>query len=298
MTNSKPKYSICMCNYNMSDTIERSLRSLLEQLDERYEVVLVDDGSSDNSVSVVEKLMREYENLRIVELDRDPERKLGSTRNIAVKEAVGDFVILHLDCDDVFGPHIDDFVQVFHRIERAVGHDILLSGQHINIGNREFLLSHGPYLNLYRGEDRNLWSRLGKINAWIPIEHVDFITRLPKKTKTKFVKNIVDTFDHMKNDFRSGLGLLEYFNYEMGGRANFSRKLFIFRLAMLVPSWFMSIFDSRIPTEGTLGGPKEFADYRDKMKGTYYDIMNRLGKDTSMSFLKNSEAKKIFSNNS
>ena len=37
----KPTYSICMCNYNMADTLERSLTSLLTQLDDEFEVVLI-----------------------------------------------------------------------------------------------------------------------------------------------------------------------------------------------------------------------------------------------------------------
>ena len=41
----KPTYSVCVCNYNMAETLEVSLKSVLDQLDERYEVVVVDDGS-------------------------------------------------------------------------------------------------------------------------------------------------------------------------------------------------------------------------------------------------------------
>ena len=41
MSNMPTTYSICMCNYNMADTLERSLTSLLTQLDDEFEVVLI-----------------------------------------------------------------------------------------------------------------------------------------------------------------------------------------------------------------------------------------------------------------
>jgi len=291
-----PTYSICMCNYNMADTLERSLTSLLTQLDEDYEVVLVDDGSTDDSVAIVKRLQKKYSKLRLISLPRDPNRKLGLTRNISIKEAKGEYVILHLDCDDIFGPHIKDFVKVFENITACLDKDLLLSGQHINIARRDFLLSHGPYLNIYRGEDRNLWSRLAKINAWVPLDHVDFIVRIPKKTKKRLIKNIIDTFDHMKNDFRSGVTLVQYIKYEISKRHIYSAKLFIFRLSMLIPSWLLSRFKSPIPQDDTLGSPEEFAAYREKTRGTYSEIMQRHGGDGSLDFLETPESKRIFAN--
>ena len=172
----------------------------------------------------------QFSKLRLVSLPRDPGRKLGLTRNISIQEAQGKFVILHLDCDDIFGPHIRDFVKVFDKITTCFDRDVLISGQHINMARRDFLLSHGPYINIYRGEDRNLWSRLASINAWIPLDHVDFITRIPKTTKKRLTKSIIDTFDHMKNEFRSGITLTRYFKYEIQRLHIYSTKLFVFRL--------------------------------------------------------------------
>lgn len=289
-------YSICICNYNMADTIEKSLISLLEQLDDRFEVVIVDDGSTDDSVSIVKRLMERYKKLKLFSLDRDPNRKLGMTRNISIEKAKGEYVILHLDCDDVFGPFIKDFVEVYHNVENAVGHDILLSGQHINMARKKHLLRYGPYLNIYRGEDRNLWSRMGKNKEWIPLDHVDFITRLPKAKAVRFRKNIYDTYDHMKNDFRSGVSLFKYFCYEIKKRKQYSKKLLIFRILMLIPTYMMSVFDKKIPQDDTLGSPELFANYREKTRGTYSEIMKRFGADPSLDFLSSDNAKKIFSN--
>ncbi len=289
-----PLYSICICNYNMADTIELSINSLMGQLDDRYEVVIVDDGSSDDSVKVIERLREKYPTLRLVALERDQNRKLGLTRNISIQEARGEFVLLHLDCDDVFGPYINDFVEVFHRLERCMGRQVLVSGKHINMANREFLLSHGPYLNMYRGEDRNLWSRMTAIEAYIPLDHIDFITRLPKTNTVRFKKTIKDTYDHMKNDFRGGTSLWRYFGYELKKRKKYSLKLLLFRLMLLIPTRVMSYFDEPLPLKDKLVTHEKFAEYRDGMKGTYPEIMKRHGGDPDLSFL-DSKAREIFS---
>lgn len=289
-----PVYSICICNYNMEDTIERSLSSLMEQLDSRYEVVIVDDGSSDNSVEVIKKLEKQYKALRLIALKRDRRRKLGFTRNISIQEARGEFVLLHLDCDDVFGPYINDFVEVFHRLEKCLGRQVLVSGQHINMANREFLLSHGPYLNMYRGEDRNLWNRMSSIGAYIPLDHVDFITRLPKTRTVRFKKTLKDTYDHMKNDFRGGTSFWRYIGYEIKKRKQYSWRLLAFRLALLCPTRIMSWFDEPLPLKDKLITHEAFAEYRDGMQGTYPEIMQRHGGDPDLSFLKGN-AREIFS---
>ena len=155
-----PRYSICMCNYNMADTISRSLISILDIIDDLYEVVVVDDGSNDGSQFILYDLMSQYKQLRVFCLPRDSKRKLGFTRNFSIHKAVGEYVILHLDCDDIFNRHILDFVTVFHHIEQALGRDVLVSGCHINVARKSFLTQYGPYQNIFRGEDRDLWSRL------------------------------------------------------------------------------------------------------------------------------------------
>ena len=112
----------------MARTLGKALRSIFEQINpERYEVVLVDDGSNDNSVEVVRALQKEFSNLKLVCLKRDPKRKLGFTRNISIQEANGKYVLLHLDCDDITAPHIQDFVTIFHKIERGMKTDFVLT---------------------------------------------------------------------------------------------------------------------------------------------------------------------------
>ncbi len=96
-----PLYSVCVCNYNMADTLERAMTSVVEQLDNRFEVLVVDDGSTDESIHILKKLAEKYEIFRFISLNRDKSRLLGKTRNFSIREAKGEYVLLHIDADDV-----------------------------------------------------------------------------------------------------------------------------------------------------------------------------------------------------
>ncbi len=272
-----PIYSICICNYNMADTIERALRSILDQLDDRFEVVVVDDGSSDDSVKVLKKMQEKYSALKVFPFLRDRGRKLGLTRNESIRQARGQYVLLHLDCDDLYGPYLIDFVKAFHQIERAIGRDVLVSGQHINMARRDFLLSHGPYRNMFRGEDRDLWARLAAIDGYIPFDHVDFVTRLPKPPSQKTYRSLLYTFDHILNDFRASSSLADFFRYEFKKWPKMSLIQKIFRAFCFFPAYLASLFSEKLLPAPGMEKPEQFAAYRAEKRGTLSEILGRLG---------------------
>jgi len=176
------EYTITICNYNMSETIKQALKSVLQQLDDRFEVLVVDDGSSDGSVDIVRSMTDEYPNLRLLALPADPGRHLGETRNIAVRNANGEHVLLQLDADDVYAPVIKDFVLVYETIRSAVSDDFLFKGSSLTVGSRKFLMRRGPYRNLPVGaEDLDMWRRLLAAGEVIWIEHENPATEIGPK---------------------------------------------------------------------------------------------------------------------
>lgn len=279
------KYSICMCNYNMAKTLDVALRSVLDQLDERFEVVLVDDGSSDESVDVIKKLQGEYPALRLVELQRDSKRQLGFTRNISVENAQGEYVLLHLDCDDITAPHIIDFTEVFHQIESCFDHDILLSGLPIQMGKREFLLKHGPYRNIHRGEDRDMLVRLAAVNAYIPLHSQSFKTRLPKDNKDRFYRTFYYSFDALRNAFRAGQSLSGFIYDEIFYQRSLTPRTRLLRFMLLVPAWLRAKMQGPLPGADMIRNHTELQAYRAKMGGSFEKIMKDYGKEPDWSKL-------------
>ena len=89
--------SIIIPVYNLEPYIEKCLESILNQDYQDFEIVLVDDGSSDNSAQVADRYLKErFKNYRIIK------RKNGgvsNARNEGLKKAKGDYVVF-VDGDD------------------------------------------------------------------------------------------------------------------------------------------------------------------------------------------------------
>ncbi len=92
------KISFLIPLYNDEKYIERSITSIEEQDYTNIEIVVVNDGSTDSSLSICERLKDKYGNIKIFTT-----KNLGvcSARNLAVRKATGSYV-LFCDSDDFF----------------------------------------------------------------------------------------------------------------------------------------------------------------------------------------------------
>ena len=196
------KYSICICNKNMNDTLQQSLESVIQNTNEQFEIIVVDDGSSDDSLKTLFYLSTLYPRLRVISLKPDKNRRLGFTRNFSIYEAKGEWCIFHIDTDDLIGAHILDFVKVIEVLNSKLNKDCLYSGKQIHMAKRDFLLSKGPFKNIYRGEDRDLYQRLSLTNQWITLSHERFILRMDREKKKLIYKTIRDNWDQMVTDMQ------------------------------------------------------------------------------------------------
>lgn len=107
------KFSVIIPNYNSEKWIDKLLYSILEQTYTDYEVIIVDDMSTDNSVAKI----KEYTDNRINLIELTQKRWNGGTRNVGVENAKGEY-ILFADCDDWF---VDN--KCFEEISKIIDRD-------------------------------------------------------------------------------------------------------------------------------------------------------------------------------
>lgn len=96
------RFSIVIPNYNSEKTIIKLLDSIRTQTYKDYEVIIVDDMSSDNSPKMIEDYIKN-KNLggQFYQVNLASKRYNGGTRNEGVEYAIGEY-ILFADCDDWF----------------------------------------------------------------------------------------------------------------------------------------------------------------------------------------------------
>ena len=86
-----PKFSIIIPVYNVEKYIDGCLKSVMNQTFKDYEVIVVNDGTKDNSMNIVKKY-----DVKVIE---QKNQGLSAARNTGVKHAKGDYLIF-LDSDD------------------------------------------------------------------------------------------------------------------------------------------------------------------------------------------------------
>lgn len=89
-------FSICIPVYNTSQYLDECLQSVLNQTEKDYEIVLVNDGSTDHSGEICDRYAAEYPNIRVIHKQNEG---LLMTRRRGFQEARGDYFIC-LDSDD------------------------------------------------------------------------------------------------------------------------------------------------------------------------------------------------------
>lgn len=96
MNSDRPLISVIVPVYNGQDYLENCIRSIEEQTYRNLEVIVINNGSTDETGTVCDRLKRDYANLRILLLD---DKGVSAARNAGVDAAEGDFVTF-VDADD------------------------------------------------------------------------------------------------------------------------------------------------------------------------------------------------------
>lgn len=117
--------------YNEETRIVRALESIPRRKD--LEVLIIDDGSTDNTYEVCEKYAQEHSdlNIRIIRLKKN--KGLGNAKNVGYDNALGDY-INQLDADDWL--YTEDYEKVMSELD---GTDVVYMDLRIDSGDRWFV---------------------------------------------------------------------------------------------------------------------------------------------------------------
>ena len=123
--------SIIIPLYNKQDYIYKTLQSVLSQEYLNFEIVIVDDGSTDNSVEIVEKISDER-----IHLFRKSNGGPASARNYGVQRAQGKWV-LFLDADDTL--ETGALTQVESDIRKHRFADVFCYSEYVQVNGKKIL---------------------------------------------------------------------------------------------------------------------------------------------------------------
>lgn len=116
-----PKISVIVPVYNSEAYLKPCLDSIFSQTFTDYQLICVNDGSTDSSPSILADYQKDHANMEIY---NQKNLYAGVARNLGMEKAVGDY-FLFLDADDTFSP--DFFGEMYTKITQT-GADICVCG--------------------------------------------------------------------------------------------------------------------------------------------------------------------------
>lgn len=125
------RFSVIIPCYNSSATIIQTMNSVVQQTFNNWEMIVVDDCSTDETVTKVQHFIGKHSECKIRLYRKEKNSGPGDSRNIAIKMAIGDY-FLFLDSDDFYTK--DAFGIINECIEKT-NTDIVEYGSTLEIGN-------------------------------------------------------------------------------------------------------------------------------------------------------------------
>ena len=94
------KVSVITASYNCENTIQETIESVIRQTYKDWELIIVDDGSKDNSVNIIKKYCNEYDNIKLFTHADNKNKGLKHTLKLGISKASSKWIHF-CECDDI-----------------------------------------------------------------------------------------------------------------------------------------------------------------------------------------------------
>lgn len=172
----KPYVTVIVPVYKVEKYLDYCVQSLLNQTYEKYEIILVDDGSPDACPEMCDKYARDHGNITALHKNNGG---LADARNFAVPYAKGDYIIF-VDSDDyVFPMYIEHLVSLVLKYNTKIAvtsHKDVYNYQE-QPSNTEKITEEK--LNLITAYKRMLYAKGFGVSTWAKIYTKDLVEKYP-----------------------------------------------------------------------------------------------------------------------
>ena len=221
----RPEYSILITNYNTINTIEESLCSILNQIDDRFEVVVVDNKSNDGS----EKILREFRMQGKIKLI-STKCSRGRGRQIAFENSKGETLITNMDMDVIFKHKLKELLKIYSQLDK--GKEFIVAP--VPIISHKIIENVGGWRDLQRDEDVELNYRLNKIGVKFIDTHIDIVVHHSLSWEHKGYWYILcDKYIFLRDKMRIGIKISKLYKDRKGSwRKSYGCFLFLILLLL------------------------------------------------------------------
>ena len=142
----KPLLTVVIPVYNVERYLKRCIESVLAQEWKDYEILLVDDGSTDNSPQICDDYVKDYDFISVIHKENGG---LSEARNTGISHAKGEYVYFP-DSDDWIEP--DTFIALAEALE-SLEFDIISFNREFVKGEEDAIVSEPEVTQVFEGKD-------------------------------------------------------------------------------------------------------------------------------------------------
>ena len=135
----KPTVSIIIPTYNRAHLIDRSIQSVLNQTYQDFELIVVDDGSTDNTEDIIRQFQEKDKRIKYIKHDKN---KGGSAaRNTGIKNSRGEYIAFQDSDDEWFPEKLEKQIEIIECTDPKVG---IVYSDMFKIYNKNIKYFHSP----------------------------------------------------------------------------------------------------------------------------------------------------------
>jgi glycosyltransferase involved in cell wall biosynthesis len=148
MRSQNPKVSVVIPTYNRAHLLPRAIQSVLDQTYQDLEIIIVDDGSRDNT----ERVIKNFKDERIRYIQHNQNKGASAARNTGIRESRGKYIAFQDSDDEWFSNKLEKQIEAFADAPPEVG--IVYSGFYRIEADRKLYLP-SDQLSLKEGNIHN-----------------------------------------------------------------------------------------------------------------------------------------------
>ena len=132
----RPVVSVIIPTYNRAHSIVRSIQSILNQTYQDFEIIVVDDGSTDNTQEIIKEIQTQDKRIRYIRYENN--KGAPTARNTGIKTARSDYIAFQDSDDEWFPEKLEKQMKAFGSAPPEVG--VVYTGYY-RLGKRK---TYGP----------------------------------------------------------------------------------------------------------------------------------------------------------
>ena len=177
-------FKVIIPNYNSEKFINKCIDSILKQTFTDFELVIVDDMSTDNSVNII----KSYKDKRIHLVENDRKRYNGGSRNVGIDYPIKSNYTLFIDNDDYFYSN-DCFQTIYDKIQETQA-DLINLGYYYDNGSM-------IYVKLIRDTPGDVVRDLN-VACWTKCIKSELMVHFPENTLMEDVSQHIEQVDKIE----------------------------------------------------------------------------------------------------